>query len=166
MNINAPLAAFMYNKYFHAVDRHDQLQSGSYGITTNFRAQKWTIKLFYGLLDMILVNSWILFTCNNPGKAKRGHNDFMEEFISECLNVNFGSFHAPEMDHSLKPFVDNGRFNCVVCAQQNVSQKRRRSSHGCPICMVPLHPECNAMWKHGHDTDPQRRRRSNNMKFS
>jgi hypothetical protein len=77
------MSAFLYNKYFHAVDHHDQLQSGLYSITTNFRAKKRTIKLCYGLLDMILVNAWILLTCKDPDKSKRGHGDFMEEFISE-----------------------------------------------------------------------------------
>jgi hypothetical protein len=57
-----PCPAFIdiYNKYMNGVDSHDQLRLQRYSVQRSIRMKKYYKSLFLGLLDMALVNSYIL----------------------------------------------------------------------------------------------------------
>ena len=56
--VQCPLAIKDYNEHMGGVDRHDQLRQ-LYGI--NRKNIKWWHRIFFGLLDMTIVNSFILY---------------------------------------------------------------------------------------------------------
>ena len=70
-NVKAPGLASLYDQYYHGVDRNDQLRGRGYGIATTFRAKKYTIKMFMGLLDITLSNCWIIWRILHPSAYKK-----------------------------------------------------------------------------------------------
>jgi len=62
------------DEYFHGVDRNDQLRGTGYGLALHFRAQKYTIKFFLGLLDVVLSNTWILWRNLHPKGREASRN--------------------------------------------------------------------------------------------
>lgn len=57
-NIPCPQSIKDYNKYMGAVDHADQLR-GSYDVDR--RSKKWWHRLFWGIIDIAFVNSFILY---------------------------------------------------------------------------------------------------------
>lgn len=56
--IPAPQSVVEYNKYMGGVDLMDSLL-GYYRI--HFRSKKWYTKIFFHILDMVIVNAWRLY---------------------------------------------------------------------------------------------------------
>ena len=70
-----------YNKYMGGVDRADQFLS--YYI---HRTVKWWRRAFFFLLDMAVVNSYVLYTFNNSNsKARLSHEQFRIQLAKELL---------------------------------------------------------------------------------
>ena len=72
--VQKPQAIVEYNKYMGGVDLADQLLS-YYGF--GHRTVKWWRRAFFFLLDMAVVNGYILYTVQNPDKRQRlNHEQF------------------------------------------------------------------------------------------
>ena len=71
--VQCPNIVTMYNKHMGGVDLIDSL-IGLYRI--KIRSKKWYHRLFFHLLDMTVINAWLLYrrqlavTCSGPGQSK------------------------------------------------------------------------------------------------
>ena len=159
--VQKPAAIVQYNKYMGGVDQADQLLS-YYGF--GHRTVKWWRRAFYFLLDMAVVNSYILYTVANPSKKGRlTHEQFRVTLATELLyagGVEVGSpseHHGPHRQ-SLQPAarltqrhfpISLGRtpggrvrqLDCTVCSGRR-GRGRKTTTYKCrecdqPMCIVP-----------------------------
>ena len=153
-------ACQIFDQYFHGVDRNDQLRGAGYGLVLHFKARKYTIKFFLGIIDILLSNAWLYYRWYNPKKRKE-HRAWMNDLADDMLAFNpmgdpmhpTGGQHQQEKEktphtHTLKQFgicastKRRYRAKCPMCSRG----KKRRASQGCPDCNVALHPQCFEAW--------------------
>jgi hypothetical protein len=79
-NAIKPAIVADYNRHMGYVDKADRM-ANSY--TASRRTWKWTKKLFFHLLDLAILNSYILFS--SCGEKKISHRDFRLTLIREML---------------------------------------------------------------------------------
>jgi len=152
VQIPVPLMAKMYQDWMDAVDKGDMLKM-VYGLVKNFTSWKPWQKLFVGLLDITLVNAWVLFkqTKTAPHVDHYGFlwavaEGLLYEAVGEA-GPEAGVTSRAQCKRTLRSKAKMG--NCVHCAQKNV---RTRSSYRCKTCGVPLcpHGDCNYAYHAGH----------------
>ena len=90
-----PAVVADYNHHMGHVDDSDRM-ANSY--TASRRTWKWTKKLFFHLLDLAIVNSYILIS--SCGGKKISHRDFHLTLIREML---------AQSGHEPRPFMPVGR---------------------------------------------------------
>ena len=94
-----PTAIVDYNKWMGGVDLADQLLS--YYSMTNRRTLKWWKKVFWRLVDITIINSWIIFHTNNPTSEINSQKQFRlklaEELVQSLLDLRSG----PHCHHHL-----------------------------------------------------------------
>ena len=101
-----PQVIVEYNRYMGGVDHADQLLS-YYGF--GHRTVKWWRRAFFFLLDMAVVNSYILYTLQNPDKRRRlSHEQFRVTLATDLLHVAALSgllrhVHAAQCVHQTTP---------------------------------------------------------------
>jgi hypothetical protein len=159
--VTAPFCAHVFDSYFHGVDRNDQLRGSGYGLALFFRAKKYTVKLFLGLLDLALSNAFIMWRVLHP-KDRKFHRRFWNQLARELLEFNPANdpvYRPPEpararVPHTLVLFArrkgkggsrfQRRRGDCPVCSTPLV---RNRATGGCMDCNVALHcGECAQKW--------------------
>ena len=170
--VRAPHVAELYNAYYHGVDRNDQLRGRGYGLATTFRAKKYTIKMFMGLLDITLSNCWILWRTIHPSAYKK-HREWLRRLAESMLlfdPLNEACVDSPltapgsgnDSHSSVKlSFVTSksGKRRrqmgvCPVCKSPN--KRGHRTSSGCRNCRVALcEGNCHHLW---HTMSPEERR--------
>lgn len=79
-----PQAVIEYNRYMGGVDLMDS-SFGRYHIAVKTR--KWTTRLAYHLLDMAMINAWILYKRAKKEKEEGGKTMKLHEFICEVADV-------------------------------------------------------------------------------
>jgi len=117
-----------YNQFMGRVDLTDQNLS-----YYSRRTLKWWKKIFCRLVDISIINSWIIFRYNNPDSNIKSHREFRLEFIEELvqdlkaspdcpdyISGNRGRHPAGDGDKRLigKHFGYKGtkRGKCAVCS--------------------------------------------------
>ena len=84
-----PTIIIDYNQYMGGVDLMDQHLS-YYSLTTR-RTLKWWKKVFWRLIDISIVNAWIIFRHNNTDSDIKSHREFrlklIEELVQPLLDV-------------------------------------------------------------------------------
>lgn len=146
-NFYCPTAIAEYNKIMCGVDRFDQLLE-CYGI--GLRSVKWWHRIFYYLLDLAIVNSYILKTNNKPRKEdqltfrinlarhlisgfssrkRRGRPVFIpwkKTIVPDEIRLSAVGTHFPE----------TGTYRrCKLCSTKAVE---KRTKFVCSSCKVPL----------------------------
>ena len=81
--IPCPTIITDYNQYMGGVDLMDQHLS-YYSMTTR-RTLKWWKKVFWRLVDMSIVNGWIIFRHNCPESDIKSHREFRIQLIEELV---------------------------------------------------------------------------------
>jgi len=149
--IQQPQAIATYNQYMNAVDRSDQMLA-----TNNVlrKCMQWWKTLFFHLIDIAVVNSFILFKEHQAQfldveelRRTAGYSlsHFREELVRQICGIpeysaptlasatrqvpdlhEFESVHMPE-------FIDMKR-NCVVCYKQGRGQLKVFSRCSAPQC--------------------------------
>lgn len=149
--IPCPQSVKDYNTYMGGVDLADARRK-SY--TCSRKSKKWWHRLFYFLVDISMVNAYLLHQ-SNANSPKQKMKDFVLELATELLAAyssrekkgrrsaeaapsrQFNESHFP--NHLTKPL------QCVVCSK---SATRKRTSYGCsscnaedpvPLCIVPCY---------------------------
>lgn len=79
-----PEAIHEYNRYMGGVDLMDSLL-GRHHITV--KAHKWTTRLVYHLLDMAMINAWILYKRAQEENSTGKKSLKLHEFICEVSNI-------------------------------------------------------------------------------
>lgn len=150
--IKKPVAVCRYNEYMGGVDLADHYIA-SYSFTR--KTVKWWRKIFFWLLEISLVNAFILHNTNRPpGQTEKRQRKFRNQVIrslvgdfrntrkrgrpssmndKERLN---GKLHVPE-------FLAAGKNkDCVVCSNRTDKGERRRTRLFCKTCTTNpgLHP--------------------------
>jgi hypothetical protein len=145
-----------YTCNFNAVDKNDQLRS-YYGIAA--RAKKWWKYLFWFVLDVTLVNAFILYkeappTLGGPRRRPVPHLDFHLD-VAMGLIAGFSSrsrssaVTTPDTAVIISPTVHvptkittvRGVRNCVLCSRElrlSAGGKKIQSSFECVRCKVAL----------------------------
>ncbi len=168
-----PLAIHEYNQFMNGVDRSDQMLA-FYNVGR--KCYKWWKTLFFHLIDITVVNSFLLFQTYRDQEpdmealhrpAKYALVDFREALVRQLLGwpeyddppvyeksvpgeSQFETGHMPE--------VSEFRRNCVVCYREGRGQKRISTYCGAPQCRKFLHiqPGMNC-FKTWHSPGYQRR---------
>lgn len=89
IEVVCPNVVTEYNRHMGGVDLLDSL-IGRYKI----KSKKWYIRIFYHLIDVTVVNSWLLYKkmCKERGEQAKGLADFRVELGETlCLLGNQGS---------------------------------------------------------------------------
>ena len=149
--IEKPTMIVSYTKFMGAVDRADHYMS-SYAFTR--KSLKWWRKMFLWLLEVAIVNSYILYW-RHSDSAQRNHLKYRERSVtqlaSDVRNFNRQRRGRPStFDHAERL---NGRLHlisqlpsgqlkdCAVCSDRS-SGNRHKTSYACTTCSRKpgLHP--------------------------
>ncbi|KAE8960401.1 hypothetical protein PR001_g30397, partial [Phytophthora rubi] len=89
-SVLAPELVRDYHRSMGGVDVHDQLRMQRYSVQLCYKTRKYYKTLFLGLLDMALVNAFIVYRYNKKVNNKRPpkHSAFMEELMVQLLAVD------------------------------------------------------------------------------
>jgi len=147
-----PTAIEQYNQHMGGVDKSDQLLS-YYGFS--HRTVKWWRRAFFHLLDLSVVNAFILYRQTHTSKPSLTHEQFRVELVKELL-LMAGSdlLHESALHPSLPPserlygrhFPEKipvrpsgalSQPDCCVCSNQK-ERRRKTTTYRCKQCMVPL----------------------------
>ena len=150
--VSQPKAIANYNKYMNAVDRSDQILATN---NVNRKCMRWWKTLFFHLIDIAVVNSFLLFKehqakfPDNVDLHRPSHyslGDFREEIVRQLCDLP--ECDVPPVLSSVKPapprpsefktvhiprFTDVQR-RCVVCVKKGRGEFKVRSFCSAPQC--------------------------------
>lgn len=157
VDVAKPVMISEYTKYMGAVDRADHY-CASYGFSR--KSLKWWRKLFYWLLEVAVVNSFILFNIQrrNNGLAAVSHIEYRKavllQLIGDVRNADGNrkrgrpSSHDNEERLNRKPhlvsaFPEKKTKDCTVCSDRKVPGQRKKTIYYCKTCSRKpgLHPK-------------------------
>ena len=156
VNIPQPLSVHDYNQFMNGVDRSDQMLA-CHNISR--KCFRWWKILFFHLVDIAVVNSFLLFQKYRQGHAdveglRRGSGysvvDFREALVRQING--WSEFDDPpayekslpgesqfQTDHIAVASEDGTRRYCVVCYREGRGQKRVSTYCAAPQCQKFLH---------------------------
>ncbi|ETN22011.1 hypothetical protein PPTG_20871 [Phytophthora nicotianae INRA-310] len=93
-NVPCPGVVAEYQRYMGGVDRHDQLRLQAYSIQMAIRFNKYYKGLFLGLVDMALVNAYILHRhiWEKTKKRRNSHFEFLAALHKALIEETEDSF--------------------------------------------------------------------------
>ncbi|KAE9062239.1 hypothetical protein PF010_g29486 [Phytophthora fragariae] len=88
--VPAPELVCDYHRWMGGVDIHDQLRMQRYSVQLCYKTRKYYKTLFLGLLDMALVNAFIVFRHHKKVNNKRPpkHFAFFETLMEQLLAID------------------------------------------------------------------------------
>ena len=157
--IPCPTAICHYNQFMGGVDLTDQQLS--YYSVTQCQTIKWWKKVFWRLIDIAIVNSWIIFRVNNPESSKiRSQRDFRLELVQLLVQPLLDLKASPDCPNILRahkgrnvvsadkrllgkhfPRKAAQRGRCCVCSKHKSTTGKKvdkKSKVFCPKCEVYL----------------------------
>ena len=150
--VSQPKVISNYNKYMNAVDRSDQILATN---NVNRKCMRWWKTLFFHLIDIAVVNSFLLFKehqtrfPDNVNLHRPSHfslGDFREEIVRQLCSLP--ECDVPPVLTSVKPAPPSSsefetvhipRFTgkqrrCVVCVKQGRGEFKVSSFCSAPQC--------------------------------
>jgi hypothetical protein len=150
-----------YQQHMGGVDRNDFLRMARYSVQMSQGMKKWPKMVFCALLDLAIVNSFLLWKLKFSDRHNRSlsHYDFMEALANGLLQMHFSSTGMTPLTRSMNNpaapqtplrgghlpayFKKNEGYNgrdttnkrSFVYAKQD---ERRNTSMYCVQCNVPL----------------------------
>ena len=144
----------LYNHAMGGVDQHDQLRLHRYSIQTRTRFRKYYKAIFLAVVDMAMVNGYIIHrhSCRSKGTRAPTHAEYLEQLHEQLLALNHSDFEhhplaenlatepLPELEHKMVQTDEMYRgkhrpFLCKVCsALSTVPKKDRRSFESSYVC--------------------------------
>lgn len=153
--IQKPLSVIEYTNNMGAVDRADHLCT-SYNFER--KSVKWWRKMFFYLLEVALVNSYILFHIaqeKNNEKPQLSHLQYRKKVIEQLVgsvrsqrkkrgrrsNQDFAE-RLNNKTHFLGQVARGSSKDCAVCSNRKVPGERRKTVYFCKTCSghPGLHP--------------------------
>ena len=161
VEVRQPLAFHKYNQYMNAVDRSDQLLACH---NVSRRCKRWWKALFFHLIDIAVVNGFILFEQHRAGNPdsealhRRSTDnivDFREEIVRQVCGL--AKYDRPPVYEVVQPARPHEQFctahiplksearrHCVVCWAEGRGQ--------CRVNTYCSAPQCNNKYMHiGND---------------
>ena len=157
VSVPCPTCVQDYNMYMGGVDLSDQHLS--YYSLTQRRTLKWWKKVFWRMIDISILNAWIIFKANFPNSAIDSHRAFRIELIHQLVQPLLSLKASPEnpLSYSSKgrkptttekrltgkhfAYKQKKRGRCVVCYNEKTAEGRRKDKKTmsyCPKCEVFL----------------------------
>lgn len=149
ITVHCPKVVETYNKYMGGVDRFDQLLE-RYAIGR--RSIKWWHRIFYYLLDMAIVNSYVLWKLRQPDPKKCHQLTFRIKLARQLISgfssrkavgrpPNFFKSPVPAEVRLSNvgchfPKKNSNRRRCKFCSVK--TKKEQRTYFTCSFCRVPL----------------------------
>lgn len=157
-DILKPLVVEEYNRHMGGVDTGDQLQS-YYGFS--HRTVKWWRRLFFHLIDLAIVNAYILYLMSPCSGMRLTHAQFRIELAKELLMETVSSVEEVAVGHPPRSHADpnppsnrlTGRHfpgklgvsaagrqiqpDCVVCSRKK-GRGRKSTTYECKQCHLPM----------------------------
>ena len=141
VNMSCPLSVQLYNKYMGAVDMADQLRKA---YSCRRRSRKWWLPLFYFMVDISVVNSYILHR-DTPHASKLTIKEFILELATELMSCDSirkrpaGVLPQPSLDAPPSasfcerhfPSRSENKRQCRICSKDGI---RRRVVYCCLDC--------------------------------
>lgn len=141
-----PSAIIDYNKYMGGIDVGDQMLSKFHTMRRSKKAYK---KIFFYFIDMMLLNSYVIFKQNKKDRAFHVYKQKLaEEIIQRCKKnesdvqlsnsssvLKYTGRHFPVRIPQTKAKGRRTSRRCIVCAAKAI---RRETVFQCDICNVPL----------------------------
>ena len=150
-----PTAIIDYNNYMGGVDLADQMLS--YYSMTSRRMLKWWKKVFWRMIDLCIMNSWIIFHTNTPNSSIKTQRLFRLELVQQLVQPLIdlrSSLHCPEYLQDKKgrkrgsseprlvgkhfAYKEEKRGRCVICTRASPKKKNAKTHNYCPKCQVYL----------------------------
>ncbi|KAG3112963.1 hypothetical protein PI125_g7749 [Phytophthora idaei] len=97
--LQAPELVRDYHRYMGGVDVHDQLRMQRYSVQLSYKTRKYYETLFLCLVDMALVNAFIVFRHNKKvhGERPPKHYAFFETLMEQLMVVDAETFESIEV---------------------------------------------------------------------
>jgi hypothetical protein len=154
VDIQKPTVIVEYTSRMGAVDRADHLCT-SYNFAR--KSCKWWRKLFFWIIEVSVVNSFILFNASQiqRGQPKCSHLEYRKKLITELVgNVRNISKKAGrpstrdkeerlnKQQHFPAIFDDGKCKDCAVCSKRKIPGGRKQTAYYCKTCSrhPALHP--------------------------
>ena len=148
VTVQKPKAVIEYNKFMGGVDLADQLGS-YYGF--EHRSHKWWKKAFFFLLEVSIVNSYVLYCNKNPNtKTRYTHLKYCTELANdllvvagvECTRRSLGPLQSdlsPAARLTERHFMEKtgAQRDCHLCSNRK-GRKRKTSIYTCKQCELPM----------------------------
>lgn len=143
---NKPETILFYNTTKFGVDVVDQM-TRCYPIRSPTR--RWTISVFYNILELAVINSWILYKKTCLSSISR--REFIEKLVVELTNANLHAISRkrPKIDSSNKD-KEKKSFHVVKNATYVKKKQcytgvcnRNKTTELCGKCMNPVCGKCS-----------------------
>lgn len=148
VSVHCPTVVDVYNKYMGGVDRFDQYRER---YETGRKSKKWWFRIYYFLLDLAIVNSYILWKLCQPPNFKVNQLTYRLNLARQLINgfstrkkqgrpPNYFKCKVPNevrqsrAAHMPKKEISSRR--CKYCSSKN--RKQTRTKFICTFCKVPL----------------------------
>ena len=141
-----------YNNHMGGVDMGDQLLS-YYGF--NHRTVKWYRRVAFYMLDMAIVNAYILYKMSTQDKKHVSHMHFRIEVAKGLLERAGDDITSLALQHCNEPFArlherhflekipntNSRQLDCHVCSGKKGNGRKtttfRCKQCGTPLCAIP-----------------------------
>ena len=152
--VSCPSMVVDYNQHMGGVDLTDQ--HISYYSMSGRKTLKWWKKVMWRLLDIAVVNSWIIFRSNFPDSSIKTQKLFRQKLVEEmvqplltlrsspmCPPYLLGKGRSPTTEEIRLtgkhfPYINPERKRCVVCSNKlsptTGKPKDKKTKTYCPTC--------------------------------
>ena len=155
--LSAPQLVRDYHKWMGGVDVHNQLRLQSYSIQTSIRFRKYYKSLFFGFVDMAIVNGFITHkeVMRAAGRTPMKRAAYMTTLHNQLLQVKAADFEAPDDLLSPAPRKRSRKAASGACVTHTMRQsqdwygpadKQRRRQRACKVCAL-LRGEKSKSWQ-------------------
>jgi hypothetical protein len=147
VGVPVPECILDYNTHMSGVDKADQLRNGGWSVEEALHTKKWWVRLFMGLIDCAIVNSFIIHKKKAAKKLDR--LGFLDKLQQELLDENRAASRSAKKRPNTRAETTKDeasseciiakareRRNCAVCSRQG--RKRTRVYTGCTNCNIYL----------------------------
>jgi Transposase IS4 len=137
--VSCPDVVSDYHRLMGGVDRHDQLRLQRYSLQMCYRFQKYYKSLFMGLIDLVIVNSYVshCWCAKSLGVKPLSRSAFMSEmhvqFIKQVASDFDTDTTTPTRAASRNRFLHTIKQNEVFRVVKNQRMRRRNA---CKVCSI------------------------------
>ena len=161
-DIEKPTLVTAYNADMGGVDVSDKMVCH---YASERATQQYWKKIFQNLLDVVILNSWIVYSMTESTEKLSRGKFLMSVIESLCDIVPPPAQPVTINPHHLKLLEGKKEKDCVVCSKRSADKSkstgRKRTRHWCPACSVGCHEKCEPFLVHETNRGLKKKRRTN-----